>query len=144
MHSDPARTARQILDSLERGDVMAASCPSRPLLQHVTSRWGTLILIALLDGGTLRFSALRRRIGGVSERMLAQTLQVLESDGFVTRRAHDVVPPHVDYSLTDAGQEVARHLLTLVTWIEGNLPRLRVGQGRTPAAPADLPNESLG
>ena len=104
-------------------DVMAPLCPSRRIMDHVTSRWGLLILIALQDG-TLRFSALRRRIGGVSERMLAQSLQVLEADGFVHRRALDVVPPHVEYSLTPLGAEVAVHVHALICWIEGNLPRI--------------------
>src|SRR4030095_1339238 len=80
------------------------ACPSRGVLEHVTSRWGILVLAVLLDG-TRRFSELRRTIGGVSEKMLAQTLQTLERDGFVHREAHPVIPPRVDYSLTDLGAE---------------------------------------
>jgi DNA-binding HxlR family transcriptional regulator len=99
---------------------MAADCPSRQVLQHLTSRWGALVMIAL-STGTHRFSALRRQIGGVSERMLAQTLQQLEGDGLVSRHAHAVVPPHVDYSLTPLGQEAAQRLVALSGWIEGNL-----------------------
>jgi len=104
-------------------DVMIAACPSRRVLSHVTSRWGVLVLIAL-QNETMRFSALRRHIGGISERMLAQTLQTLESDGFVARRAHEVVPPHVDYSLTPLGEEVAGKISDLATWIETNLNRI--------------------
>jgi DNA-binding HxlR family transcriptional regulator len=104
-------------------DVMVAACPSRAILGHLTSRWGVLVMIALQEG-TLRFSALRRRIGGVSERMLAQTLQQLEGDGFVLRTAHDVVPPHVDYALTPLGREAAVHVAALAGWIETNLPRI--------------------
>jgi DNA-binding HxlR family transcriptional regulator len=104
-------------------NVMVAACPSRAILAHLTSRWGVLVMIALQDG-TLRFSALRRRIGGVSERMLAQTLQQLEGDGFILRIAHDVVPPHVEYSLTPLGHEAATHVAALTGWIEGNLPRI--------------------
>lgn len=106
-----------------KADVMAATCPSRAVLSHVTSRWGVLVLIALQDG-TLRFSDLRRRIGGVSERMLAQTLKTLQADGFVARRAHDVVPPHVDYTLTPLGREAAVHVVALARWIEDNLGRI--------------------
>ena len=105
------------------GNVLAADCPSRQILQHVTSRWGGLVLIAL-GGEVLRFSALKRRIGGISERMLAQTLQVLEADGLVRRHAHDVVPPHVDYALTPVGAEIAQRVMALSDWIEGNLPLL--------------------
>jgi DNA-binding HxlR family transcriptional regulator len=103
-----------------RPDVLAENCPSRVILTHVTSRWGVLVMIALQDG-THRFSSLRRRIGGVSERMLAQTLRVLEGDGLVTRTAHPVVPPHVDYDLTPLGKQVATHVLGLARCIEGNL-----------------------
>ena len=118
-HTDLALKARL----LGKGNVLAFDCPSRQILQHVTSRWGTLILIALSDG-TLRFSELRRTVDGISERMLAQTLQVFESDRLVTRRAHDVVPPHVDYTLTPLGAEVASRVLTLACWIEDNLADL--------------------
>jgi DNA-binding HxlR family transcriptional regulator len=104
-------------------NVMAAQCPSRTILGHLTSRWGVLVMIALLTG-THRFSVLRRRIGGVSERMLAQTLQQLEADGFVRRVALDVVPPHVEYSLTPLGEEAAHHVAALAQWVETALPRI--------------------
>lgn len=108
---------------MRRGELFAVDCPSRDVLQHVTSRWGVLVLVALL-AGTHRFSDLRRKIGGVSEKMLAQTLQWLESDGFVLRKSYPVVPPHVEYSLTPLGLEVARRVEALADWIEGNLPSI--------------------
>lgn len=107
-----------------RGNLLAAECPSREVMQHVTSRWGVLVLVALLRGGTQRFSALRRHIGGVSERMLAQTLQWLESDGFVLRVEHPVQPPHVDYQLTPLGREVAARVHELFDWIEAKFPAI--------------------
>ena len=110
-------------EKMLRGDVMAAACPSREILRHLTSRWGVLVLISLLEG-TRRFSDLRRRISGVSERMLAETLQALESDGMVLRVAHKVVPPHVDYSLTPLGREAALKVRALADWIEINLPSI--------------------
>jgi DNA-binding HxlR family transcriptional regulator len=109
-------------------NVLAAECPSRQVLKHLTSQWGVLVLLALQDG-TQRFSALRRRVGGVSERMLAQTLQVLEGDGLVLRVAHQVVPPHVDYSLTPLGVEAARRVADLTGWIEAKLPEILAAQG---------------
>ena len=112
--------ALSLQEQLRRGNLFAEACPSREVLQHVTSRWGVLILVALLDG-THRFSELRRKIGGVSEKMLAQTLQALESDGFVLRTSFPVVPPHVEYSLTPMGTEVAAQVRTLADWIEHNL-----------------------
>ena len=117
---DQARIAQATLDAMTRADVLSPACPSRPVLQHLTSRWGVLVL-AVLATGTFRFAALRRRIGGVSERMLAQTLQQLEGDGFVRRRDHGEVPPRVDYALTPLGREAAQHVVALVGWIEGNL-----------------------
>ncbi|KHN54433.1 winged helix-turn-helix transcriptional regulator [Pectobacterium fontis] len=112
---------------LSTGDVFAEKCQSRQILNHVTSRWGVLILIALLDD-THRFSQLRRRIGGVSERMLAQTLQWLERDGFILRTAYQVVPPHVEYSLTPLGKEVGERVKELAIWIEGNLDEILAAQ----------------
>lgn len=110
------------MDGADRSaNVMAADCPSRAVMQHVSSRWGGLVLIAL-QPGMLRFSGLRRAVGGVSERMLAQTLQRLEGDGLVLRTALDVVPPHVEYRLTPLGAEVAAHLVALARLIEGHLP----------------------
>nr|WP_241673498.1 helix-turn-helix domain-containing protein [Ewingella americana] len=102
---------------------MSAHCPSREVLSHITSRWGVLILIALGDG-TMRFSELRRKIGGVSEKMLAQTLQALEADGFIDRIAYPVVPPHVEYTLTGMGVEVQVQLTGLTDWVENNLYRI--------------------
>lgn len=119
----PEQNAQKLMEGWQRGNVLAADCPSRLVLQHLTSRWGTLVMIALVTG-THRFSALRRAVGGVSERMLAQTLQLLEADGLIDRHQHDVVPPRVDYSLTPLGREAAERLLALTGWIEDNLPRL--------------------
>ena len=111
-------------ERLRRGNLLAADCPSREVLKHVTSRWGVLVLI-VLEPGTQRFSALRRAVGGVSERMLAQTLQWLEDDGLVLRTAYEVVPPHVEYSLTPLGREAAERVRGLADWIEENLPRIQ-------------------
>jgi len=104
-------------------DVLHPACPSRQVLHHLTSRWGALVLVAL-SGKTMRFSALRRALGNVSERMLAQTLQGLEADGMVLRVAHDVVPPHVDYSLTPIGAEASGLVRQLAGWIETRLPEI--------------------
>lgn len=108
---------------LARGNLFAVACPSRDILRHVTSRWGVLVLMTLLDG-THRFSDLRRRIGGISEKMLAQTLQWLEADGFVSRIAYPVIPPHVEYSLTPLGEEVGQRVRDLADWVELNVPAI--------------------
>lgn len=97
-------------------EVFAAACPSRVVLDHVTSKWGVLVLVALADGPQ-RWSELRRRAEGISEKMLAQTLRTLEADGFVHRDAQPVIPPRVDYSLTERGSELVAHLLPLFGWV---------------------------
>jgi DNA-binding HxlR family transcriptional regulator len=119
--------AQTLLDGWARGNLLAPDCPSRPILQHLTSRWGALVMIVLATG-THRFSALRRKIGGISERMLAQTLQDLEADGMILRTAHAVVPPHVDYALTPLGAEAAVHVVALAGFVEGALGRVMLGR----------------
>ncbi|MET7646701.1 helix-turn-helix domain-containing protein [Streptomyces sp. NPDC005426] len=103
-----------------RPDVREPMCPSRLVLEHVTSRWGVLVLAALLER-SYRFSELRREVGGVSEKMLAQTLQTLERDGFVDRDAKPVIPPRVDYTLTALGREAAEQVWALARWSERSL-----------------------
>ncbi|SIR07125.1 MULTISPECIES: winged helix-turn-helix transcriptional regulator [Sphaerotilus] len=124
-------------EPLLRGDLFAEACPSREVLRHVTSRWGVLVLVALRRG-THRFSDLRRVIGGVSEKMLAQTLQALEADAIVLRVAHPVVPPHVEYSLTPLGREVAERVQDLADWIEGSMPVIEQARRKSGAQPARL------
>lgn len=107
-------------ETVKRGYVLAAACPSRPILQHLTNRWGVLVMIVLMKG-TKRFSELRREIEGVSERMLTQTLQQLEQDGMLIRRSYNTVPPHVEYYLTEYGKQAGAKLADLVDWLEENL-----------------------
>jgi len=109
-----------------RGDVMSEHCPSRAVLKHVTSRWGVLLLVALGDGAH-RFGELRRKVGGISERMLIQTLQWLEQDGFVQRIAHPGLPARVEYRLTPLGEEISPKLQDLADWIERNLDAILAG-----------------
>ena len=120
----PSDSAVTLSEKLMRGDVFADQCPSRVILKHLTGRWAVLLLVALSNGDTYRFSDLRRKIGGVSEKMLAQTLQTLELDGFINRVAYPVVPPHVEYSLTPLGLQAAQHVQALADWIELNLSEI--------------------
>ena len=107
--------------ALVRGtaDGFSPDCPTRVLLDHITSRWGILILVALSQG-TMRWGELRRWAQGISEKMLAQTLRTLEADGLVLREQRPVIPPHVDYSLTDRGRELSVLLLPLMEWVIAN------------------------
>ncbi|MFO0554355.1 MAG: helix-turn-helix domain-containing protein [Polyangiaceae bacterium] len=108
-------------DLLEKS--YAPDCPGREVLDHVVSKWGMLIMLALAER-TYRYAELRRRVGGVSERMLALTLRTLEEDGFVKRRDYGEVPPRVEYSLTALGRGLAEHLDALGQWIAKNTPKV--------------------
>ncbi|MER7692135.1 helix-turn-helix domain-containing protein [Streptomyces sp. NPDC097610] len=104
-------------------------CPQRLTMEHVTSRWGVLVLIRLLERSH-RFAELRRAIdstdsvGPVTEKMLAQTLQNLERDGLVNRDVKPVIPPHVDYSLTELGHEAAVQIRALALWTNDRMDRV--------------------
>jgi len=107
-------------EGVGKHDTGEAMCPYRLVLEHLTSRWGVLVLIELLDR-PYRFSELRRAIGRVSEKMLTQTLQTLERDGLVHRDAKPVIPPRVDYSLTPLGREAAEQVRGLAVWTESRM-----------------------
>jgi DNA-binding HxlR family transcriptional regulator len=114
-------------------DVLQKRCPSRPALEHITGRWGTLILIGLRDGPT-RFNELRRRVDGVSEKMLSQSLHALERDGFVERNVHSTIPPRVEYSLTPLGTITTEKLTALVLHLEEQMQNILAAQERYDAA----------
>ena len=112
-----ARLRDRVLERAVSGDVYAPECPSRALLTHVTSRWGVLVLVLLLERPH-RFGEFRASIIDVSDKMLSQTLKQLTADGFVVRTVDDGPPVRVSYDLTDDGREVARRLAELVEWLE--------------------------
>ncbi|MEU3019056.1 MULTISPECIES: helix-turn-helix domain-containing protein [unclassified Nocardiopsis] len=97
-------------------DAFDDDCPSRTVLNHVASRWGTLIVTCLRDGPQ-RFFMLRDRIGGISEKMLSQNLRLLAEDGLVERRVEPTSPPQVTYTLTPLGEELGERVQALVDWV---------------------------
>lgn len=99
--------------------VFTENCPTRVVLDHVMSKWGVLVLLALTDG-TARWGELRRAVQGISEKMLASTLRTLEADGIVRRTAYPEVPPRVEYSLTERGDELMERMMPLMEWIANN------------------------
>jgi DNA-binding HxlR family transcriptional regulator len=113
--------------------VFARNCASRRALEEIGSKWGILALLALGEGA-YRFNALRRRVDGVSERMLSQTLQTLERDGLVTREVHSTIPPRVEYSLTALGEKVAGSLRGLAELLEGSVPEMAAARERYDAS----------
>jgi len=129
--SDVARSEDEQDDFLF--DVFAQRCPSRSTLEHLTGKWGTLAMVALHEG-TFRFNQLRRRVDGVSEKMLAQTLQALERDGFVHREAQATIPPKVEYSLTGRGRHTAELLIGLIQDVEAQMPAVMAARERYDAS----------
>ncbi|GAA2593082.1 MULTISPECIES: winged helix-turn-helix transcriptional regulator [Streptomyces] len=125
MSTKQERTAEQDLPY----DVFSRACPSRGTLEHATGRWGTLTLGALYEE-SFRFNELRRRVDGVSEKMLAQTLHALERDGLVHREAQPTNPPRVDYELTSLGREVAGRLLALIECVQGRMDEVLAARER--------------
>lgn len=100
-------------------DVFARDCTSRAGFEGVTAKWASLALLALGEG-SYRFNALRRRVEGVSEKMLSQTLHALERDGMVTREVVTAIPPRVEYALTPLGERVAERLRALADVLEAS------------------------
>ena len=96
-------------------DPYRLDCPSRRLLDRIGDRW-TVLIVGALDPGPQRFSALAARVGGISQKMLTQTLRSLERDGFVTRTVYPEVPPRVDYELTALGRSLLEPLRALEEW----------------------------
>jgi DNA-binding HxlR family transcriptional regulator len=93
----------------------------REMLERVGDKWTLLVIEELGSGGELRFTQLRDRIGGVSQKMLTKTLRELERDGLVTRRVHPVVPPRVDYKLTKLGEALGEAVCGMWTWVEKHM-----------------------
>jgi DNA-binding HxlR family transcriptional regulator len=98
-----------------RGDPYHAGCPTRRILDRIGDRW-TVLIVSVLGDGDARFSELRRRIEGVSQKMLTQTLRGLERDGLVRRTVYPEVPVRVEYALTDAGRTLLEPLRALQKW----------------------------
>lgn len=90
-------------------------CPGRVVLDRIGDRW-TVLIVGALDAGTMRFSELRDAVGGITPKVLTQTLRALERDGFLTRTVHPEVPPRVEYTLTDLGRSLTQPISTIATW----------------------------
>lgn len=113
-------------------DVFSAACPSREVLDRIADKWTSLVIFALSEE-TMRYGALQRRIGGVSQKMLTQTLRSLEDDGLVGRKVYPVVPPMVEYSLTPLGRSLVEPLSAVCEWAERNVPQLIANRNRSAA-----------
>lgn len=117
-------------------DVYSAKCPTRQVLDHIAGKWTVLIVDALLEG-TLRYTDLSRRIEGVSQKMLTQTLRSLEADGFVTRTVYPTIPPRVEYALTELGQSLGEPIAALRRWTETHINEIERARARAASAAGD-------
>ena len=117
--------------------VMDAQCPSRLVLDRIADKW-TALIIQILARGTIRYATLQREIGGISQKMLTQTLRSLERDGLVSRKVHPVVPPKVEYTLTPLGRTLIEPLHAICRWSEKHLPQLEANRARAAAANGSL------
>jgi DNA-binding HxlR family transcriptional regulator len=114
-------------------DAFMADCPSRKLLDRISDKWVALALASLSDGPQ-RYSELSRRLAGVSQKMLTQTLRSLERDGLVSRDVTPSVPVRVDYELTDLGRSLQQTMLVLKGWAEDNMDRVEAARTAYDAA----------
>lgn len=111
---------------------MNPRCPSRIVLERIADKW-TALIIQVLANGTHRYAELQREIGGVSQKMLTQTLRSLERDGLIARKVHAVVPPKVEYSLTALGRTLIEPLQAICRWSEKHLSQLEANRTRAAA-----------
>lgn len=110
-----------------RGDVSAPDCPTRLLLDRIADKWTTLLLTTL-DDGPMRFNALKRHIGGVSQKMLSQSLKQMERDGLVLRHVEATVPVSVTYEITTLGRTLVEALRPMIDWAETRMDQVEAAR----------------
>ena len=113
-----------------KSSVFDATCPAQQALETIANKWTAIVVYALSKGGPKRYSDLQREIGGVSQKMLTQTLRNLERDGLVQRKVYPVVPPKVEYSLTPLGQTLTEPLGAICNWAEQHLHEVQLARAR--------------
>jgi DNA-binding HxlR family transcriptional regulator len=123
-------------------DPYQRDCPSRRLLDRIGDRW-TVLIVGALDTRPMRFTEIANAVDGISQKMLTQTLRSLERDGFVTRTAYPVVPPHVEYELTELGRSLQDPLRALERWAIENMDTVVSRQGDYDASGARTARERV-
>jgi DNA-binding HxlR family transcriptional regulator len=114
-------------------DVFNANCASRQVLELLAEKWALLVIHALGDGAK-RTSQLRQRVGGISEKMLTQTVRKLERNGFVTREVYRQVPPRVEYRLSELGRSLVDTVAALDRWVEDHIAAVEEARSRFDAS----------
>jgi DNA-binding HxlR family transcriptional regulator len=118
---------RKRVEAKQAYDAFMADCPSRKLLDRISDKWVALAMAALADGPQ-RYSELNRRLAGVSQKMLTQTLRTLERDGLISRVVTPSVPVRVDYELTDLGRSLQETMLVLKSWAEAHMDQVEAAR----------------
>lgn len=111
-------------------EVFIADCPTQRVLETIADKWSVIIIYALSQQETRRYSELQRLIGGISQKMLTQTLRKLERDGLVERHVYPVVPPKVEYALTPVGETLTELLKAICNWAEVHLDEIETARVR--------------
>ena len=111
-------------------EIFSANCPAQQVLESIADKWTVIVVYVLSCKGTMRYGELQRLIGGVSQKMLTQTLRNLERDGLVQRKVYPVVPPKVEYSLTPLGETLTEPLAAICTWAEAHFLELEAARKR--------------
>jgi DNA-binding HxlR family transcriptional regulator len=127
MYDSPSNAPHHPPESPRRGNVLAAACPTRQLLDRIADKWTVLILFTLARGPQ-RFGALKRHIGGISQKMLSQTLKSLERDGLIARTVEHTVPVAVTYSITPLGVSLTGSLAAVVDWAETRMAEVAIAR----------------
>jgi len=109
-------------------DVFLRDCPTRAVLEVIASKWTMLVLVALEDGRPMRFTELRRRLDGVTQKVLTSTLRSLEREGLLARTVYPTIPPRVEYQLTALGREVGTLLQHITDWSQANIDTIRAAR----------------
>jgi len=109
-------------------DVFLRDCPTRAVLEVIASKWTMLVLVALEDGRPMRFTELRRRLDGVTQKVLTATLRSLEREGLLSREVYPTVPPRVEYQLTGLGREVGALIQHITDWSQANIDTIRAAR----------------
>lgn len=128
-----AREAHQVSPA-KPPDPYSATCPTRMVLDRIADKW-TVLVLALLDAGPMRFNQLRRCVDGLSQKMLSQTVKALERDGLITRQAFATVPVTVEYAITPLGRTLARALAPISDWAITNFAEVARARARYDAVP---------
>ena len=130
------------METCIRWDAMKAACPTRQVIARIADKWAMLVISALEGEEALRFSELRRRIEGVSQKMLTQTLRALERDGLVIRTVYPTVPVTVEYRLTPLGQSLTGAIDAIRDWAYGHMSEIELARDAFDERAAERPTAS--